>query len=280
MSTRIAICAPATPITREQAQAVSALAQAEFPQLELDFHEQCFAADGHFAGTDAQRLEAFLACANDPGSDAVWFAKGGYGSNRLLPDAIDGLGPAAAAKSYLGYSDCGFLLGALYQAGVGQQVHAPMPVDIRRDGGAGAVRRALAWLAGDDAGLEPGLDDHPTAAFNLTTLAALAGTYYMPSLAGHVLIVEEVAEHFYAIDRLFFQIASLMPNLAGLRLGEVTDVPENDRPFGADAAEIARDWCGRGHIPFLGRALIGHSAANRIVPFGESRGLARGGAGA
>ena len=276
MSTRIAICAPATPITREHAEAVTALAQAEFPQLELTFHEQCFAVDGHFAGQDALRLDAFLECANDPDSSAVWFAQGGYGSNRLLPDAIDRLDEAARAKSYLGYSDCGFLLGALYQADIGRQIHAPMPVDIRREDGAEAVRRALAWLAGDEGGLEPGLGGDPSAAFNLTTLAALASTRFMPSLAGHVLVIEEVAEHFYAIDRLFFQIASLMPNLAGLRLGEVTDVPENDRPFGADAEEIARDWCGRSHIPYLGRAFIGHSAANRIVPFG----LARDGAGA
>ena len=280
MSKRIAICAPATAITSEQAVAVTSLAQAEFPELDLEFHEQCFAVEGHFAGPDAMRLAAFLECANDPGSAAVWFAKGGYGSNRLLPDSIEGLGEAAWEKEYLGYSDCGFLLGALYQAGIGRQVHAPMPVDIRREGGADAVCRALAWLADDESGLEPGLGDEPSAAFNLTTLAALAGTRFMPSLAGHVLIVEEVAEHYYAIDRLFFQIASLLPNLAGLRLGEVTDVPENDRPFGADAEGIARDWCRRAHIPFLGRAQIGHSAANRIVPFGTFGGLAHDGGGA
>lgn len=271
MSKRIAICAPATPITREQAAAVTALAAAEFPGLTLDFHEQCFVEEGHFAGSDPTRLEAFLECANDPGSDAVWFAKGGYGSNRLLPEATERLGAAARAKSYLGYSDCGFLLGALYAQRIGRPVHAPMPVDIRREGGETAVRHSLAWLAGETSGLEPGLDEDPAAAFNLTTLAALAGTRFMPSLAGHVLIVEEVAEHLYAIDRLFFHVASLLPNLAGLRLGQVTDVPENDRPFGADAEQIAQDWCARFGLPYLGRAQIGHSAHNRIVPFGLAR---------
>ena len=275
MSTRIAICAPATPILREQAAAVAALARAGFPNLELAFHDQCFVHEGHFAGSDAVRLAAFLECANDPGNDAVWFAKGGYGSNRLLPAALDELTAAAHDKSYLGYSDCGFLLGALYQAGIGRQVHAPMPIDIRREGGADAVRRTLAWLSGDACGLEMHVGNEPTAAFNLTTLAALAGTRFMPSLAGHVLMVEEVAEHLYAIDRLFFHVASLLPNLAGLRLGEVTDVPENDRPFGSDAEGIARHWCARFGVPFLGRAEIGHSAANRIVPFGLLGGLAR-----
>jgi muramoyltetrapeptide carboxypeptidase len=271
VSKRIAICAPATPITREQADAVAMLAQTEFPRLELTFHTQCFVQDGHFAGSDAVRLAAFLECANDPGSDAVWFAKGGYGSNRLLPEAIENLGEAARKKTYLGYSDAGFLLGALYREGIGTQAHGPMAVDIRRKGGKAALRRSLAWLSGNTSGMEPSCDEHPTAAFNLTTLAMLAGTRFMPDLTDHVLMVEEVAEHLYALDRLFFHVTALLPRLAGLRLGEVTDVPENDRPFGADAEAIARDWCARSGIPYLGRAAIGHSAANRIVPFGLAR---------
>lgn len=271
MTRRIAICAPATPILREQAEAVTALAAVEFPELELAFHEQCFLQEGHFAGPDAVRLAAFLDCANDPGSQAVWFAKGGYGSNRLLPKAIDLLGPAAHAKTYLGYSDGGFLLGALYAAGIGRQVHAPMPLDIRREAGKAAVRRTLAWLSGDPSGIEPSCGEAPTAAFNLTTLTMMVGTRFMPNLADHVLFVEECWEHLYAIDRLFFHITALLPRLAGLRLGEITDVPENDRPFGTDAEGIARDWCARAGIPYLGRAEIGHSAANRIVPFGVAR---------
>lgn len=271
MTQRIAICAPATPILREHAAAVTALADAEFPALELAFHEQCFVEEGHFSGSDAVRLAAFLDCANDPASQAVWFAKGGYGSNRLLPEALDQLEPAASDKTYFGYSDGGFLLGALYREGIGRQVHAPMPVDIRREGGEAAVRRTLAWLAADPAGIEPQCNGTPTAAFNLTTLAMLAGTRFMPDLTGHVLMVEEVAEHLYAIDRLFFHITALLPRLAGLRLGEITNVPENDRPFGADAEGIARDWCARAGIPYLGRAQIGHTSANRIVPFGLAR---------
>lgn len=277
MTIRIAICAPATPIPRDHAEAVRVLAAAEFPELELAFHDQCFVQDGHFAGADRVRLAAFLDCANDARSDAVWFAKGGYGSNRLLPAAIEGLGPSARAKSYLGYSDCGFLLGALYRAGIGRQIHAPMVTDIRRADGAAAVRRSLAWLSGDESGLESDWGNDVPVAFNLTTLAMLAGTPFMPDLSGHVLMVEDCAEHLYAIDRLFFHITNLLPELAGLKLGEVTDIPMNDRPFGVDEEGIARDWCARAGIPYLGRARIGHNARNRIVPFGPRRGVARAG---
>ena len=268
---RIAICAPSTPITREVADRVTALASAEFPQLELHFHEQCFVEEGHFAGSDEARLAALVECSNDPAFDAVWFAKGGYGANRIAARAIGDFSDAARSKTFLGYSDCGYLLAGLHRGGLGLPVHGPMPVDIRREGGVAAVRRALDWLAGDAGGLEPSLDERPTAAFNLTTLAMLCGTELMPALAGHVVMVEEVAEHLYAVDRLFFHVTQHLRGIAGLRLGRVSAVPENDRPFGSTAEAIARDWCARTDIPFLGTADIGHDAHNRIVPFGLAR---------
>ncbi|WP_305095796.1 LD-carboxypeptidase [Croceibacterium aestuarii] len=264
---RIAICAPATPITREQADRVLALAAAEFPQLTLEFDPQCFAADGHFAGPDEMRLAALLDCAAS-GADAVWFAKGGYGSNRIVADAVERLAGREVNQQWFGYSDCGYLLAAAERYGIARAVHGPMPVDIRREGGEQAVRRALAWFAGDRSGLEGGLDGQPAAPFNLTTLAMLCGTRFLPDLTNRVVIVEEVAEHLYAIDRLFFHVTEHLRGIAGLRLGRISDVPENDRPFGSDAEHIARDWCARSGIPYLGRADIGHDAANRIVPFG------------
>jgi len=270
---RIAICAPSTPITRDVAERVTALA-ADFP-VELHFHEQCFAEEGHFAGPDERRLAALLECANDPAFDAVWFAKGGYGANRIATQALAGLSGAARSKTYLGYSDCGYLLAGLYRARIGRPVHGPMPVDVRREGGDAAAQRALAWLAGDAVGLETSLDARPTAAFNLMTLAMVCGTELMPDLSNHVVLVEEVAEHLYAVDRLFFHVTQHLRGIAGLRLGRVSAVPENDRPFGASPEDIARDWCRRAGIPFLGPADIGHDAANRIVPFGLARTPAR-----
>ena len=277
--THIALCAPAAPLAREDAARVVALAAAHFPQAELHIHEQSFAQSGHFAGDDATRLAAFLECANNPTINAVWFARGGYGSNRLAEAALAGLGPAASAKRYLGYSDMGYLLAALYRARIGHPAHGPMLADIRREGGEAAVLRALAYLCdapeGEGEGLEPSLagETRPVVAFNLTTLAMLCGTPLMPDLSGHVVMVEEVSEHLYAIDRLFFHatahLAKVPGGIAGLRLGRVSDVPENDRAFGSGAEEIARDWCARHGIAFLGSADIGHDAGNSIVPFGR-----------
>lgn len=266
--TRIAVCAPSCPISRPDAERVQALAAAEFPEVELQFHPQCFDSEGHFAGPDERRLSAFLECAEDPTLDAVWFARGGYGSNRIAQEAVARLGRGAAKKRFLGYSDSGYLLAALYRARIGRPVHAPIPADIRRPGGEEAVRRTLAFLSGDPSGLEPSLDHRLAVALNLTTLAMLCGTPLMPGLAGHVVLVEEVSEHLYAIDRLFFHATAHLGGIAGLRLGRFTDVPDNDREFGAEPEAIARYWCERHAIPFLGKADIGHDGGNRIVPFG------------
>jgi len=269
---RIAICAPSAPLPRELVPQVEAVA-ATFPDVELIFHDQCFYEAGHFAGTDEQRLEALLDCANDPSTDAVWFARGGYGANRICDAAMTFLSREADRKAFLGSSDAGYLLGSLYKAGIGQPVHAPMPLDIKRERGEEAIARVLGWLSGETSGLEPNLDHRPAVAFNLTTLAMLAGTRLMPDLSRHVVMVEEVSEYLYAVDRLFFHLTSVLSTMdvAGIRLGRVSDVPENDRPFGADALGIAKDWCARSAIQFMGQADIGHDHANRIVPFGNRR---------
>ncbi len=267
--TNIAICAPATPITREQADALNELVAAEFPMHNVTFHDQCFELYGHFAGPDLRRLEALLECANDPAYDAVWFAKGGYGSNRIAEAAVAQMNASARSKTYVGFSDAGYLLAALYRHGIGQSVHGSMPVSARSEGGREAVRRVLRWFAGDNSGLEPSVDGKtPVVAFNLITLSMIAGTPMMPDLPGHVVMVEEVSEHLYSIDRLFFNLAGSLPRVAGLRLGSVTNVPENYREFTQSPEEIAKFWCARAGIPYLGRAEIGHTSANRVVPFG------------
>jgi muramoyltetrapeptide carboxypeptidase len=265
---RVAVCAPSTPLKAGHIQRLSALARDDFPDVELHFHPQCEASEGHFAGHDELRLAAVLECANDPMFDAVWFARGGYGACRIAEAAIAGMDHAATQKAFLGYSDAGYLLAGLYRAGIGRPVHAPMPMDLTREGGEAAVNRVLAWLAGDLSGLEPSLDHRPTVAFNLMTLAMVCGTPLMPGLAGHVVMLEEVSEHLYAVDRLFFHVSAHLGGITGLRMGRVSDVPENDRDFGTDGEGIARYWCDRHAIPYLGSADIGHDAANRIVPFG------------
>lgn len=271
---RIAVVAPANRLQPEAAARVAALADAAFgDRLRLDFHPQCFLSSGHFAGDDGARSAAFLEAANDPAVDAVWFARGGYGSGRLDDALFARLNSHAGRKTYLGYSDLGFLLARLHREEVGQSVHGPMPADINREGGQAAVMRALSYLVdGDQSGVEPG-GSLRRFAFNLTVLSNLLGTAAEPDFRGAEILIEDVDEQHYRIDRALLHVTA-SPNMraaAGLRLGRFSRIPENDPPFEKTVEEIVRYWCGRAGIAFLGTADIGHDAGNMIVPFPERR---------
>lgn len=268
---RIGIVAPARPITPENAARVQGFAALFHPQVELVFHPQCFESWSHFAGPDARRAAAFLEFANDGAFDAIWFARGGYGSNRILASVMPQLGPAARQKTYLGFSDMGFLLGALYARRIGRPCHGSMPVSLGLNDSDPAVGRALAWLVnGDRAALEPGLGGKPAAAFNLSILTILTGTPWMPDLADHVLLIEDVSEPLYRIDRMLFQLASAtqLKGIAGIRLGTINDIQANDPPFAESPEQMIARWCRDMGVPYLGKAEIGHYTGNHVVPFG------------
>src|ERR1041384_7024104 len=110
---RIAVVAPSSRFSEEAAERVSAIAARARPGVAVHFHPQCFLAHNHFAGSDEARADALVEAANDPAFDAIWFARGGYGSCRIAGAALDRLGPDARGKAWLGYSDAGFLLAGL-----------------------------------------------------------------------------------------------------------------------------------------------------------------------
>ncbi len=269
---RITVVAPSCTLSREAAQRVQQLAGLR-GDCELSIHPQCFFADGHFAGKDEDRLAALREVMADASVDAVWFARGGYGSNRIAQAALAELTDAAKTKIYMGYSDAGFLLAGFYKAGL-EVAWGPMPQDVLRSGGEAAVERALDWIVRrEPSALEPALGT-PAMAFNLTVLSSLLGTPLEPDLTGVDLLIEEVSEQLYRIDRAMFHLTG-SPNVqrvAQIRLGRVSDILANSPEFGRDEAAIVEDWCRRSGIRYGGRADIGHDAQNRVVPFGSQKG--------
>ena len=263
---RIAIVAPSCtldPLIAEQVPLVIAEHfGADAP--ELVFHPQCFLSEGHFAGPDEARIDALVDVANDPGMDAVWFARGGYGACRVAEAAMDRFTSVAGDKLYMGYSDAGYLLAGLTARGIGRVAHGPMPSDLKRDGGDAAVIRAVDWF------LNPISLKAKSAAFNLTVLSQLLGTPLQPDLTDHILMIEDVAEYMYRLDRSLFHITSTpaIRRVAGLMLGRCSAIPDNDPDFVLNEEEITRHWCEVSGIAYLGRADIGHDVGNKVVPFG------------
>lgn len=270
---RIGVVNASSRLDPARGEAIRAWAAAQWPDgaVELVMHPAVHEVHGHFGGDDATRARAFVETANDPDIDAVWFARGGYGACRIAEAVIPELTAHAWAKRYLGYSDAGSLLAALYRAGFPHVAHGPMASDGSRHDAAGL--RAVNWLrSGDPASLEPSLlsDPRPAVGFNLTILNELVGTAIEPDLTGHVVMLEEVSEALYRVDRMMFHLTgqASIRRVAGIRLGRVSDVTANDPDFGLTAEEIVRHWCVRSGIPYLGLADIGHDRDNKVVPFG------------
>jgi muramoyltetrapeptide carboxypeptidase len=270
---KIGIVAPSCTLDPAIPDRMNALVVQHYPDNapSLIFHPQCFLADGHFAGPDAARVSAFVEMANDPAIDAIWFARGGYGANRIAGAIIPQLNDAAHNKTYLGYSDGGFLLAALYRNAIGQVAHGPMIADIKRSGGEEAVLRGLDWLVTRDVSLtlRPSISGK-LAAFNMTVFASLLGTDLEPDLTDHILMLEDVDEYMYRLDRTLFNITETasVRRVKGIMLGRCDPIPENTTDFGRDEEHVIRDWCARSAIPYLGRADIGHDVDNKVVVFG------------
>jgi len=209
----------------------------------------------------------------DPSIGAIWFARGGYGSNRIAQSALIDLPAAARSKLYLGYSDAGFLLAGFHKACL-EVAWGPMAQDVVRGGGEAAVHRALDWIVRrEPEALEPRLGA-PAMAFNLTVLSNLLGTSLEPDFTGVDLMIEDVGEHLYRLDRTMFHVtgAEAIRKVGRIRLGRVRDILPNDPDFMSDEVSIVEHWCARSGIAFGGRADIGHDVRNKVVPFTTEKG--------
>ena len=269
---RIAIVAPSCTLKREAADAVEAIVSAR-SDCDLLIHPQCFLSQGHFAGPDETRLAALREVMADPSVGAIWFARGGYGSNRIAEAALEDLPAQAKTKLYMGYSDAGFLLAGLHKSGL-DVAWGPMPQDVVRVGGEAAVDRALDWIVTrDEAALEPELAT-PAMAFNLTVLSNLLGTSLEPDFTGVDLMIEDVGEHLYRLDRTMFHVtrSQAIQKVSRIRLGRISDILPNDPDFMSNEVAIVEQWCTRSGIPFAGRADIGHDVWNKVVPFTTEKG--------
>ena len=225
---KIAVVAPSCTSSATPPTAVEAIVAAR-GDCELVVHPQCFLSEGHFAGPDEARLAALREVMADSSIDAVWFARGGYGSNRIAEPRSADLPDAARGKTYMGYSDAGFLLAGLHKAGV-EVAWGPMPQDVLREGGDAAIHRALDWLVRrDPAALEPQLERagdglQPDGAFEPARDAARARLHRRRSAdrGGRRAALSDRPHHVPCHG------SANVRGCARLRLGRVADILAND----------------------------------------------------
>ncbi|HEX6972207.1 MAG TPA: LD-carboxypeptidase [Limnochordia bacterium] len=250
----VGICSPAGPVPPERLEALVARCEAWGWRVRVAPHALC--RHGYLAGTDAERLADLNAMLADPGLAAVFCSRGGYGSMRLLP-CLDYAGLARAPKCVVGFSDITALHLAIGRHSGLVTFHGPMaPLGERPEPADNAERLHRALTAAEPLGpieqppagpplvtIVPGRARGPLVGGNLTLIAATLGTPYEIDTRGAILLLEDVGEAPYRIDRLLTQLAlaGKIEAAAGIVIGEMVDC-EPPVPAGGErpAAEGGR----------------------------------------
>jgi muramoyltetrapeptide carboxypeptidase len=245
------------------------------------------ARHGYFAGTDEQRAADLMAMFADPAIAGIVCHRGGWGAPRLLPrldyDAI-----RRQPKVLLGYSDVTALLNAIHQRTGLVTFHGPTGGTNWRPYTLNALRRVL--MAAEPIGtlanpekeddelvnrsyrvltLTPGQARGRLVGGNLTLLCALMGTPWEVDTAGAILLLEDVEEELYRVDRMLTQLAQggKLAGVAGVAFGYCTDCPPGDGPT-FSLEELLREHLGQLGVPAMAGLAFGHLAKMLTLPIG------------
>jgi len=232
------------------------------------------------AGTDQQRADDFNAMLRNPEVKAIWCSRGGYGAIRLV-DMIDFSLLEKQPKWIIGFSDITVLHSVLATKLKMKSVHGPMPKNL--DTGnydSSGVDTLWQMLQGDEVAYQ--LQPHPLNVIgegrgkltggNLTLLNSLVGTPYDFEPEGKILFIEEVGEYLYHIDRMLrgLKLAGKLRGLAGLVVGQMTDIQDNKTPFGASSYEIISQVVESYDFPVIFNFPAGHSVPNQPLMLGAT----------
>lgn len=272
---RVALVSPAGPL-RGAADVECAVATVQRLGWEPVVGRHVLDRHAYFAGRDEGRLADLNTAMADPAVDAIWCLRGGYGAMRLLPE-VDWHALATRPCALIGFSDVTALLsGAATQAGVGG-FHGPV---ARNPLTSFAERSFLAAVAGVEQPcgrwsggrtLRPGDAEGYLAAGNLALLTALVGTPYFPELDGTILVLEDVNEATYRVDRMLRQLllAGVLRGVCGIVVGQFTGCPEQADEDGARSIDdLFTELAGVLDVPCAAGAPVGHIDDQWTLPLG------------
>jgi len=271
---KIGIVASARKVTeQEMAPCINIL---ESWGLEVVLGENIYAVQDQYAGSDEMRASDLQAMLDDTQIRAVLFARGGYGTVRIV-DLLDFNGFSENPKWLIGYSDITVLHSHVNAICEVETVHGVMAINFVDDThGVAALKQTLFGelqsfelqqnslnKAGEGQGIVVG--------GNLSLLYSLKGSISNTETAGRILFVEDLDEYFYHIDRMMMNLkrAGMLSNLQGLVIGGMTDMNDNDIPFGKRAEEIIADVVSDFDYPVCFNFPAGHIKGNMPLILGR-----------
>jgi muramoyltetrapeptide carboxypeptidase len=268
----VAVVAPAGPFDKTALESGLAVIGGRYP---VRFDERIYSRKRYLAGDDERRFTELTTALADPAIKAVFCARGGYGAMRLLPRLASWASEhSLPAKPLIGFSDITALHQWLQSNGIAS-IHAPVLTQLGRV--PAESRQRLFSLLESTAPAEPlignatyvgGTVEGPLLGGNLSVFTRLLGTPFMPPLDGGILLLEDLSEQPYRLDRMWthLELAGVFRRIRGIALGQFLGC--EPREGGFTAAEVLRDLAAATGVPCASGFPIGHADVNEAVPLG------------
>ena len=234
----------------------------------------------HFAGTDYQRALDFQNALDNPNIKAIWCARGGYGTVRIL-DQLDYTEYKKNPKWIIGYSDITAIHNQLNNLG-SESIHAMMCTSLTDD--LSETDETVKTFKATLFGVAPsykiqssvynkiGEASGPLVGGNLTLLHTMLGSKTSLNVSGNILFIEEIGEYKYHIDRMLYSLkrAGYFDNCKGLIVGDMSNIRKNTTPWGSSIEELILDVLKEYHFPILFNFPAGHEQDNRALILGRT----------
>ncbi|OCK43754.1 LD-carboxypeptidase [Tenacibaculum soleae] len=275
----IAIVAPAGILKNRKYIIDKAKKLAETWGLKVVYGKYMFSQNNHFAGTDDERCEDFQQALDNPNIKAIWAARGGYGSVRIL-DKLDFTKFKESPKWVIGYSDITAFHNHIHNLGV-ETIHGMMgtsmqdnPQDIPE-----TIETLRKALFGETLRYEissfkmnrKGMVSGKLVGGNIAILASMLGSDSQISTEGKILFIEEIGEYKYSIDRMLQSLkrAGYFTKVKAVIVGDMTKVKKNTTPWGSSIEQLILDVL-PSDIPVLFNFPAGHEPDNRALIMGRN----------
>ncbi|UII27865.1 LD-carboxypeptidase [Fulvivirga maritima] len=273
---KIGIVSPSRMILPEQIS--QALTVFQEWGLEVVLSEQLYASEGYFAGTDEVRRAELQSFLDNPELKAVLCARGGYGMTRII-DGIDFSGVKKYPKWLVGFSDITAMHVALNNNNI-ESIHGVMPAQFGYEGVMESISSLknilfegrVDYSVPMSGGSRQGTANAEVIGGNLSLLADSLGTATEVQTKGKILLIEEIDEYLYKIDRMLTQLrrAGKFDELAGVIVGDFSGMKDTSIPFGKNIKDLIWSHFESYSYPLCFDFPAGHEPYNLAIPFGHS----------
>ena len=285
---KIAIAAPARKVSpSEMSFALHWLHDHGFESV---FDDRLYSVENIAAGSDELRAAIIQEYMDRPDIDAIWMARGGYGSIRII-DKLDFTEFVKHPKPIVGFSDVTVFHGKLSRLGI-PSIHASMP-HILANKTPEALQSLIDALTGKPLHYEwphhcersEAKRSNPTCTItgvilggNLSVLCGMLGSNSFPETDGRILFIEEVDEYIYHVERMMYALkrAGKLQKLKALIVGGLTDIHDNPDPFGKPVEQAIFDVVKDYGYPVVFDFPAGHQPENRAIIFDKEAHLTLG----